>query len=287
MAVDHYENFPVASLLLPRALRAAVRDIYRFARTADDIADEGDAQPQQRLESLAEFHRGLDILDGCSPTDLPLPYPEIFVPLGGTMARHGLPSSLFRDLLSAFEQDVVKQRYDTDAELFDYCRRSADPVGRLLLILYERDEPANLAYSDAICTGLQLTNFWQDVALDWHKDRVYLPQKKRQQHGVSEDWIGRCTETGRLLNSGADAPAAQAWQTLMSEQVQQARELLLSGRPLTRRLPRRAGLELRLVIQGGLLILERLEQLHYDVFQRRPVLRTIDWTRMAMRALFK
>lgn len=287
MAVDHYENFPVASLLLPRALREAVRDIYRFARTADDIADEGDATPQQRLEALAEFRRGLDILDGCSPTDLPLPHPEIFVPLGGTMARHGLPSSLFRDLLSAFEQDVVKQRYETDTELFEYCRHSADPVGRLLLILYERDEPGNRAFSDAICTGLQLTNFWQDVALDWHKDRVYLPRDKRRRHGVPEDWIGRCAEAGRLLNTGSDAAVAQAWHNLMNEQVKQARELLLSGHPLTRRLPRRAGFELRLVIQGGLLILERLEQLHYDVFQRRPVLRTIDWPRMALRALFK
>ena len=287
MAVDHYENFPVASLLLPRELRAAVRDIYRYARTADDIADEGDAPPEERLAALAEFRRGLDVLQGCSPNDLPLPHPEIFVPLGSTMARHALPASLFRDLLSAFEQDVVKQRYEDDAELLDYCRRSADPVGRLLLHLYERHDEANLACSDAICTGLQLTNFWQDVALDWHKGRVYLPRDKREQHGVSEDWIGRCAQAGRLLLDGPDAASSQAWESLMSEQVRQARELLLSGQPLTRRLPLRAGLELRLVVQGGLLILERLEQLHYDVFQRRPVLRTMDWPRMALRALFR
>ena len=286
MAVDHYENFPVASLLLPRALRAAVRDIYRFARTADDIADEGDAPPEERLAALAEFHRGLDILQGRSSNDLPLPYPEIFVPLGSTMARHALPASLFHDLLSAFEQDVVKQRYQDDAELLDYCRRSADPVGRLLLHLYERHDDANLACSDAICTGLQLTNFWQDVALDWHKGRVYLPQDKRARHGVSEDWIGRCAQAGRMLTDDGDAGAAQAWRGLMHEQVGQARQLLRDGQPLTRRLPWRAGLELRLVVQGGLLILERLEQLHYDVFQRRPVLRTMDWPRMALRALF-
>lgn len=287
MAVDHYENFPVASLLLPRALRAAVRDIYRFARTADDIADEGQAEPAERLADLAEFRRGLDILEGCSSTDAALPRPAIFVPLASTMARHKLPASLFRDLLSAFEQDVVKHRYETDTELLDYCRRSANPVGRLLLHLYERHDDTNLACADAICTGLQLTNFWQDVALDWRKGRVYLPRDKRERHCVSEDWIRRCSAAACLLNDGDDAPDARAWQALMQEQVSQARELLLSGQPLTRRLPWRAGLELRLVVQGGLLILERLDQLHYDVFQRRPVLRTMDWPRMALRALFR
>lgn len=287
MAVDHYENFPVASLLLPRALRAAVRDIYRYARTADDIADEGDAGAEERLAALAEFRRGLDILEGRSPTDAPLPHPHIFVPLASTMARHALPASLFRDLLSAFEQDVVTHRYDDDAQLLDYCRRSADPVGRLLLHLYERHDDVNLACSDAICTGLQLTNFWQDVAIDWGKGRIYLPRVKRERHGVTEDWISRCTQAGRLLADGDDAAAALAWQALMREQVAQARERLVYGQPLARRLPWRAGLELRLVVQGGLRILERLEQLHYDVFQRRPVLRPMDWPRMALRAIFR
>ncbi|HLT99375.1 MAG TPA: squalene synthase HpnC [Burkholderiaceae bacterium] len=286
MAVDHYENFPVASLLLPRELREAVRDIYRFARTADDVADEGDATTEERLAALAEFRRGLDILQGCSPTDLPLPHPHIFVPLAATMARHNLEAELFRDLISAFEQDVVKHRYESDAELLDYCRRSANPVGRLLLQLYDRHREDNLEYSDAICTGLQLTNFWQDVAVDWRKGRIYLPRTKLEQFGVSEDWMARCIEAGKILNSGKDTAASQAWHRLMAAQVAQARALLLQGRPLTRRMPFRAGLELRLVVQGGLLILERIEQLHYDVFQRRPVLRTMDWPRMALRALF-
>jgi len=285
MAVDHYENFPVASLLLPRALRSAVRDIYRYARTADDIADEGDATPQARLAALAEYHRALDGLE--APVQQALPLPEIFEPLRDTVTRHALPVSLFRDLLSAFEQDVIKHRYENDAELLDYCRRSADPVGRLLLHLYKRHDTTNLACSDAICTGLQLTNFWQDVALDWRKGRIYLPRDKRERLGVSEDWIGRCAEAGRLLADGDDASAGRAWDALMREQVAQARDLLLYGKPLTRRLPWRAGLELRLVVQGGLLILERLEQLNYDVFERRPVLRPIDWPRMALRALFR
>ena len=286
MAVDHYENFPVASLLLPRDLRAAVRDIYRYARTADDIADEGNAPPAERLAALAVYRRALDLLESRAPTQA-LPHAEIFEPLGATITRHGLPMALFRDLLSAFEQDVAQQRYENDTELLDYCRRSADPVGRLLLHLYGRHEEANLACSDAICTGLQLTNFWQDVAVDWRKNRVYLPRAKRERHGVPEAWIGRCAEAGRLLVRGNDATAAEAWDALMHEQVAQARRFLLAGRPLTRRLPWRAGLELRLVIQGGLLILERLEQLNYDVFQRRPVLRARDWPRMAFRALFQ
>ena len=285
MAVDHYENFPVASLLLPRRLRAAVRDIYRYARTADDIADEGEAPPQARLAALAQYRRALHLLEtGSGPGDA-LPHPDIFVPLGATIARHALPVSLLRDLLSAFEQDIVKHRYEDDTELFDYCRRSADPVGRLLLHLYDCHDGASLACSDAICTGLQLTNFWQDVALDWRKGRVYLPRAKRERHGVSEQWIGRCSTAGRLLEDGAGAAGGRAWRALMREQVAQARELLLAGRPLARHVPFRAGLELRLVIQGGLLILERLEQLNYDVFERRPVLRPIDWPRMALRAL--
>ncbi|NYT26225.1 squalene synthase HpnC [Alcaligenaceae bacterium] len=286
MAVDHYENFPVASLLLPRKLRSAVRDIYRYARTADDIADEGDAPARERLAALAEYRRALDLIGGSADPAL-LPHPHIFLPLRATIERHGLPLAPLRDLLSAFEQDVVKHRYDDDTELLDYCRRSADPVGRLLLHLYERRDAANLVCADAICTGLQLTNFWQDVALDWHKGRVYLPRDKRERHGVQEAWLDRCARAGRLLADGSDAAAGAAWNALMREQVEQARRLLRSGLPLTRRLPWRAGLELRLVIQGGLLILERLEQLNYDVFERRPVLRSIDWPRMALRALFK
>lgn len=285
MAVDHYENFPVASLLLPRTLRCAVRDIYYFARTADDIADEGDASPQARLGALAEYRQALDLLESAEPQPRTLPHPEIFDPLRATIARHGLPVSLLRDLLSAFEQDVVKQRYEDDAELLDYCRRSADPVGRLLLHLYGRHDAADLACSDAVCTGLQLTNFWQDVALDWQKGRVYLPRLKLEQYGVTEAWIAHCTQAGRLLADGEDAAIARGWHSMMQAQTEQARTLLQSGRALARRLPFRAGLELRLVVQGGLRILERLDQLNYDVFERRPVLQPADWLRMAFRAL--
>jgi len=293
MAVDHYENFPVASLLLPRELRAAVRDIYRYARTADDIADEGEVSNHERLRALREFRHALDQIDAALKIGKliqageSIHRPDIFIPLQQTMWRHDLPSSLFHDLLSAFEQDVVKHRYEDDGELMEYCRHSANPVGRLLLHLYKRHDEKNVAYSDAICTGLQLTNFWQDVALDWRKGRVYLPRDKCQGHGLHEDWIARCTHAGRLLQSGSDAPQSRAWRSLMQEQVAQARTMLRSGRPLTSRVPLRAGLELRLVIQGGLRILQRLEHLNYDVFQRRPVLRPVDWAHMALNIFAK
>ena len=284
MAVDHYENFPVASLLLPRKLRVAVRDIYRYARTADDIADEGNAPAEVRLAALAEYRRALELIEGGSAHRPSLPRPEIFEPLQATISRHALPLSPFRDLLSAFEQDVVKHRYETDTELLDYCRCSADPVGRLLLHLYDCHDSNNLSWSDSICTGLQLVNFWQDVALDWQKGRIYLPRDRRESYGVPECWINRCTKAGRLLMQGSDAAHAAGWHGLMRDQVEQARQLLRAGLPLTSRLPFRAGLELRLIIQGGLRILERLDQLNYDVFERRPTLRPSDWGRMALRA---
>jgi len=273
MAVDHYENFPVASLLLPARLRAPVTHIYHFARSADDIADEGDDSPALRLRKLQAYRdRLLRIQEGrvdFMPDD---PLRAVFQPLARSIADFGLPLRPFFDLLSAFEQDVATQRYADDEALLDYCSRSANPVGLLMLHLYRAATPANIRLSNDVCTGLQLTNFWQDVAVDWRKSRIYLPQNGMARHGVGEDHIaqGRC-----------DA----AWQALMRVQVRQARELLLSGLPLSRRLPGRIGLELRLVTHGGLHILERLEQLHYDMFRHRPTLRRRDWALLAWRAL--
>jgi phytoene synthase len=183
-----------------------------------------------------------------------------------------LPTQPLADLLSAFAQDVTVVRYATFADLRDYTRRSADPVGRLLLALYGRATDANLASSDAICTGLQLANFWQDVALDWAKGRVYLPQDAMARHGVVEAQIaeGRC-----------DA----AWRSLMREMTAQARAMLVSGRPLASRLPWRIGLELRAVVAGGVAICDRVDQVGGDVFRRRPTLRTRDWAKMTLSAL--
>lgn len=279
MSIDHYENFPVASILLPARLRPAVRDIYRFARTADDIADEGDAKPAVRLQRLGEYRVALQDIGGPGFKGERDPVLQpVFAPLEATVRRHGLPLEPFFDLLTAFEQDVRKTRYNDDAELLDYCRYSANPVGRLMLYLYEAADSRNLAWSDAICTGLQLTNFWQDVAIDWTKNRVYIPRDKLQHHGIGEDYIA--ANTGRKTA----LPFNASWNALMKHQVQQARDLLRHGQPLCDALPGRIGFELKLVVHGGLRILERLDELHYDVFFQRPTLGKRDWIRLLMRA---
>jgi len=275
MAVNHYENFPVASLLLPRALRGAVRDIYRFARSADNIADEGDADASTRLAQLAAYRAQLQRIGaGQAPDDAALA--AIFTPLAHTIARHRLPVQPLADLLSAFEQDVRMDadaaRYDDDAALADYCTRSANPVGRLMLHLYNAHELAYLPWSDAICTGLQLTNFWQDVALDWAKGRIYLPRDALARHGVSETDIAQNLVT-------------PAWTALMRERCAHARARLLCGAPLAGRLPGRIGLELKLVVQGGLRILERIDACAGDVFRHRPTLCARDWPLILWRAL--
>jgi len=276
MAVDHYENFPVASLLLPRALREAVRDIYRFARSADDIADEGNADAVTRLAQLAAYRVQLQHIDAGQEPEVTLA--AIFAPLARTIARHHLPLAPFTDLLSAFEQDVRMDvhaaRYDDDAALLDYCARSANPVGRLMLHLYDARDPAYLPLSDAICTGLQLTNFWQDVALDWAKGRVYLPRDALARHGVDEDDIAQ----GRIT---------PAWTALMRERCAHARARLLCGAPLARQLPGRIGLELKLVVQGGLRILQRIDACRGDVFRQRPTLHARDWPVLLWRALLR
>jgi phytoene synthase len=266
MGIDHYENFPVASLLVPRHLRLPIREIYRFARCADDIADEGDDPPAARLAALRALHADLDRIAAGS-----YPAGERWSALAGAVRDHGLPVELLRDLLRAFEQDVRGMVYRDYADLHAYCRYSANPVGRLLLALYRREEPELLHWSDAICTGLQLVNFWQDVDRDHAKGRVYVPQSEFQRYGVDPDQIRR-----RL--------ADPAWGRLLRGQTQIARELLQSGQPLARALGGRIGWELRLVIQGGLRIAERIDAVDGDVFTRRPVLQPGDWARMAVRA---
>ena len=267
VAVDHYENFPVASRLVPARLRPAVVAIYRFARAADDLADEGDAAPAERLAALAAFDDALDAIGrGETPRDAPFP------DLAAAIRRHRLPLILFHDLVSAFRQDVTTARYATFADVRDYCRRSADPVGRLLLALYGVGTPACLAASDAICTGLQLTNFWQDVASDWRRGRVYIPQEDLSRHGVAEKQIG-------------EARVDPRWRALLAFETARARALLASGRPLVRALPWRLGLELSAVIAGGMRILDRIDAVGGDVFEARPMLGPRDWIAVAFRAL--
>jgi squalene synthase HpnC len=267
VSVGHYENFPVASRLVPARLRPAVVAIYRFARAADDLADEGDIPAATRLAALDAFDRQLDRIErGEATTDAPFPALAIAI------REHGLPLAPFHDLISAFRQDVTVTRYPDFDGVLDYCRRSANPVGRLLLALYGAQTPGNLAAADAVCTGLQLTNFWQDIAIDWQKDRVYLPQDDLLRFGVRETHI-------------AEARVDAAWRALLAFEVARARGLLQAGRPLVRALPWRLGLELSAVISGGLRILDRIDAVGGDVFARRPVLATRDWLVVAWRAV--
>jgi phytoene synthase len=266
MSVDHYENFPVASILMPKRLRKPVTAIYHFARAADDIADEGDLPAAERLRQLDEFRTELRRIE--SGTE---PETRLFLNLAAEIREHALPMQPFRDLLDAFSQDVVKKRYADYGELQDYCRRSANPVGRLLLHLYGEAAPVNLAYSDAICTSLQLINFWQDVAKDWAIGRVYLPQDDLAKFKVSEAQI-------------ASGQADDNWRALMRFEVHRAREMMIYGKPLGSILTGRIGLEMRLIIAGGLRILDKLEAADYDMFNRRPVLKPYDWVIMLARS---
>lgn len=271
MAVDHYENFPVASLLLPARLRPAVTAIYAFARSADDLADEGDASAGQRLAALAVYEQGLDAIEQQRLPSVSA-VPQLFIALEQTVHAYQLPLQPLRDLLSAFRQDVVTTRYPTFAALLDYCRRSANPVGILMLQLYGRADAANLRDSDAICSALQLINFWQDAAIDWQKGRIYLPQEDLDRFGVTAE---------HLTEARVDA----CWCALMHFEVERARTMMLSGAPLATRLPGRIGWELRLVVQGGLRILDAIEAAGFDIFRQRPVLRKADWCRILWRAL--
>ena len=267
MPVDHYENFPVASLLVPARLRRPIEVIYHFARSADDIADEGVASDGERLAGLAAYQAELDRIEaGTAPQTPP------FGDLAKVIADYQLPIQLFRDLLDAFAQDVVKKRYASYAELLDYCRRSANPVGRLVLHLFGRTEAIHLEQSDCICSALQLINFWQDVAVDWEKQRIYLPLDELPRFRVSQDDIA----AGRWSAN---------WAALMDYQTDRARELMLRGAPLVHVLPGRMGWEIRLTIQGGLRILERIRRVRGDVFRHRPKLGKWDWAVLAGRSL--
>ena len=273
--VNHYENFPVASVLCPPRLRPPIAAIYWFARTADDIADEGTASAQQRLDDLDLYRADLAAAARNQPTSDR--WPQVFGPLQAAIAQWKLPQPLLADLLSAFAQDVVKTRdqtgYANRADLLGYCQRSAAPIGRLLLHLYGVKNAQALQQSDAICNALQLINFWQDVSLDLPRGRCYLPQDRSDHHGVDE----------AALNQH---PQSRALTHLMVENVRWARELMHRGAPLVHRVPGRAGWELRLVVQGGLRILDKIEALGFATRHARPTVGKADIPRLLWRALW-
>ncbi len=304
----HYENFPVASWLCPSRLRPPIAAIYGFARTADDIADEGEAPAAQRLADLRSFRADLaTAARGSTPSAR---WPEVFGPLANAIACFALPEALLADLLSAFAQDVENTgtvgarefgdaggkegarstagagnlggetviAYQDRTELLDYCARSANPVGRLLLHLYGIHDAASLAQSDAICSALQLINFWQDLSVDLPRGRFYVPRADCAAHGLTPEDFKR-------FRPLALAPPAKTATNLIAAEAAWARELMQRGAPLVRRLPGRAGWELRFVVQGGLRILDKIEALGFDTFSQRPTVNPVDAPLLAWRAL--
>ncbi len=268
MTPGHYENFPVGSIFLPARLRAPIRAIYSFARSADDFADEGNDPAEVRLAKLAEYHAHLDALERGESVEHP-----VFKALAPHIKKFNLPYPLFHDLLSAFEQDCTKTRYAHFGEVMDYCKRSANPIGRLLLKLYGDEDVKHQAWSDGICSALQLINFLQDVAVDWQKNRIYLPQDDMAKFGISERQIaeGRC-----------DA----LWQQFMKGQIERARRMLQAGAPLGLALKGRIGFEMRMIILGGERILMQLHESRGDMFKQRPKLGWKDWLNMLWRAAY-
>jgi squalene synthase HpnC len=271
---DHYENFPVASILCPARLRPAIGAIYAFSRTADDLADEGEATPEQRLADLRAYRE--DLLATTRGEPVGGRWPQVFARLRPALREFELPLAPLLDLLSAFEQDVVKQHYVDSNELLDYCRRSANPVGRLLLHLYGVTDARSLAQSDAICTALQLANFWQDLSVDVSRQRLYVPLRECEQSGVDP----------QSLASGTDSPAVRE---LVRTLVRWTRVVMQAGAELPHTLQAQAGwrvgMELRLVVQGGLRILDKIEANGFDSLQRRPRLGALDGACMVWRAL--
>lgn len=280
-SVGHYENFPVASWLCPPALRPATMALYHFARTADDLADEGNLAATERLTQLAAYRRALDqCLAGQSDASA---WPQVFGPLAQAVRAHALPAPLLHDLISAFEQDVrhtaAGHVYPDSAELLAYCRLSANPVGRLLLHLYGIADPTSLAQSDAVCSALQLINFWQDISVDHARGRHYLPADALARHSLSlSDFTG----------PGSASPAVQArCAALVAELCAQAQALMQQGAPLARRIPGRAGWELRLVVQGGLRILEKIAASGHRSWLQRPTVGKADVPLLLWRALVR
>ena len=269
--VNHYENFPVASFLCPPRFRPAISAIYWFARTADDLADEGDALPQARLADLAAYR--LDLSTCMEGGTVSGRWSGVFGGLQPVIDQFALPADLLTDLLSAFEQDVLKTRYTSETELLDYCRRSANPVGRLLLHLYDIRDATALKQSDCICTALQLVNFWQDLSVDIPRGRIYLP---------SENWASHGVDQTQLLSLQVN-PATTA---LVAAHVRWANALMQQGAPLVKKVPGRAGWELRLMVQGGLRIAEKIRQLDFATLRQRPKLNAWDAAVMAWRALW-
>lgn len=270
-AQTHYENFPVASIVLPKRLRHPISIIYNFARQADDFADEGFYKPEARLAKLEGFKSHLDVIknNGTSSS-------AFFREFAEMVHKHKLPLTPFYKLLDAFSQDVTKERYANFNEVLDYCQRSANPIGQLLLHLFDKATPENIVYSNKICTALQLINFYQDVAIDFnstfHKSRIYLCQDEMEAYGINEAQIA-----AKHVNSH--------WEEFMMFNIERAEKMLIEGKPLEQILPGRMGLEMRMIIGGAEQVVYKLKKVRGDIFKHRPTLHTWDWPMILLKAL--
>lgn len=259
IAKNHYENFPVASWILPRKMRLPTAAIYAFARRADDFADEGTATDEQRIAQLEQLAQQIEQLYLGTKSDDP-----VFIALADSVQQFNLPKTLFIDLIDAFKQDATQKRYADFGELMQYCRRSANPVGRLMLHLYGQTDHTTLAQSDAVCSALQLINFYQDMAQDYNElNRIYIPQDEIKAAFVNETYFRRQRTDGPMI-------------ILMRKQYQRAHKLLQGGAPLGKSLKGRFGFEIRLIIAGGSRILLKLDKQTDNVFSR-PRLDMNDW----------
>lgn len=265
VAARHYENFTVATLLVPPRLRQHLANVYTFARWADDLADEA-ASPQAAAAALADWRCGLEACFAGRPRH------PVYVALAETVQQRGLAIQPFADLIDAFEQDQVKPRYATRAELVDYCRRSADPVGRIVLALEGCRDPDLVRMSDSICTALQLVNFWQDITRDRLAGRIYLPEEDLRRHGVDEAML-------------AEAPAAAAVRSLVCEEVAWARECFAAGSRLPAVAPPALRPAIALFLAGGLAVADAIEAAGFDTLSRRPTVGRLTKLRLAGRAL--
>ena len=265
LATSHYENFNVVSFLLPKRLHQDFYNVYAFCRWADDLGDEIDDRDES-LRLLAWWNGELDALYQGRATH------PVFVALRETVGRHGLPIEPFADLIRAFRQDQTVTRYRNWDEVFDYCRYSANPVGRLVLYLCGYSDPERQRLSDATCTALQLANFWQDVTVDWLKDRVYLPLDLLERHGCS-------------LNDIAERRFTPAFGAAMREAVEVARKLFVEGLPLHRTVDRRLALDLELFSRGGMRVLDKIERQDFDVLRQRPSISKLERVEMLIRSL--
>jgi len=264
---NHYENFPVASWFLPARMRLPIAAVYAFARRADDFADEGNLSDEQRLQELDQLAQQIDDIYTGKPGDDP-----VLIAIADCVEKFTLPKPLFLDLIDAFKQDVTQKRYADFGELMQYCRRSANPVGRLMLHLYGQTDRVSLGQSDAVCSALQLINFYQDMAQDYKEmGRIYIPQDEMRASFVNDTYFNSCRTDGPMI-------------LLMRKQYERAHKLLQSGAPLGKSLKGRFGFEIRLIIAGGSRILLKLDKQTDDLFSR-PRLDFNDWMWIFWKAL--